>query len=279
MKPAKELIMFQGNKIRRVKHNKEWHFSVIDIISILTESPTPRRYWSDLKANLKKEGFEMYGNIVQLKLQSSDRKRYSTDCINTQNAFRLIQSIPSKKVEPFKRWLAQIGQDRIKEAENPALMYERMKDMYRIRGYPEEWIDKRIRSIQVRQELTDEWHKRGVEDQKYGILTNEIMKAAFGLTTKEYKEHKGLGGQSLRDHMDTMELVLTMLGEATTTRLTQGRNSNKFFELRKDAKDGGEITGKARTNIEKKIGQGVVSKHNYLGRKERKELAEIRAIK
>lgn len=220
------LVVFEGTKIRRKWHDEQWYFSVVDVVSILTDSSIPRRYWSDLKINLEKEGFELYDKIVQLKLPSTDGKKYETDCANTESIFRIIQSIPSKKAEPFKRWLAKVGYERMQEIEDPELAQIRMKETYKLKGYSDEWIEKRVRGIAIRDELTNEWNKRGVKSRKdYSILTSEISRAAFGLTPAEYKNLKGLKNENLRDHMDDIELILTMLGEATTTRFTRDRDS------------------------------------------------------
>src|SRR3989338_2729440 len=244
----KHLVVFQDKKIRRIWHNDEWWFSVVDVVEVLTESSNPRNYWSMLKAREAEQGIELSTNCVQLKLPSSDGKSYETDCANTQSLFRIIQSIPSPKAEPFKQWLAKVGYERVQEIENPELSMERMKEVYRLKGYSDEWIEKRTRGIAVRQELTDEWKARGIEENKdFAILTNEISKATFGKTVEEYKEHKNLSKQNLRDHMDDMELILTMLGEATTTRLTKERDSEKLPALKKDAKDGGDVAGATRT--------------------------------
>ena len=200
----------------------------------MIDSSIPRRYWSDLKIKLKNEGFELYEKIVQLKLLSADGKFYETDCANTETIFRLIQSIPSPKAEPFKLWLAKVGYDRVKEIENPELAQKRMKELYKAKGYSDEWIEKRVRGISIRDELTDEWDKRGVKtDQGYSILTAEISKATFGMTPSEYQKFKGLKRENLRDHMDDLELILTMLGEATTTRFPRDRDSKEFPTLKK----------------------------------------------
>ena len=265
------LAVFEGKKIRKVWHNNEWWFSVVDIVVVLTGSSVPRRYWSDLKTKLKDEGFKMYDKIVQLKLQSTDGKRYATDCANTELAFRLIQSIPSKKAEPFKLWLAKVGYERVREIENPELAQKRMKELYKQKGYSEVWIEKRLRGIAVRDELTDEWGKRGAKGSEFAILTSEISKATFGFNPKEYKDLKGLQKENLRDHMDDMELILTMLGEATTTRLTQNRDSQEFPSLKEDAKDGGDVAGATRRDIEQKLGKKVVSSENYLHEVESKK--------
>jgi len=258
------LVVFQGKNIRRIWHKNEWFFSVVDAVAVLTDSPTPRQYWGKVKDREFKQ-LELSPIWVQLKLKAADGKYYETDCANTEDMFRIIQSIPSKKAEPFKRWLAKVGYERVQEIENPELAQERMKQIYEQKGYSKQWIDKRLRGIAVRQDLTDEWEKRGVKtDKGYSILTAEISKATFGLTPSEYKELKGLEKQNLRDHMDDIELILTMLGEATTTRFTRDRDSIKFHKLKKDAKDGGEVAGNTRKNIEKKLGKSVISKNNYL---------------
>ncbi|MFA5382997.1 MAG: phage antirepressor protein, partial [Candidatus Micrarchaeia archaeon] len=241
-------------------------------VEVLTESTIPKRYWSDLKSKLKEEGFEVYDFIVQLKLLSSDGKKYTTDCANTKFMFRIIQSIPSKKAEPFKRWLAKVGYERIQEIENPELAQERMKQTYKLKGYSDNWIEKRVRGIAIRQELTDEWDKRDVKTKReYAILTAEISKATFDLTPNEYKEHKGLENENLRDHMDDLELILTMLGESTTTRFTRERDTKGFIKLKKDAKEGGDVAGKTRKDIEKRLGKSIVSKENYLNIPEKRK--------
>ncbi|RKY40206.1 MAG: phage antirepressor protein [Candidatus Makaraimicrobium thalassicum] len=258
------LVVFQGKQIRRTWHDNQWYFSVVDVISVLTDSPTPRQYWGKVKDRAFKK-LELSPVWVQLKLQSPDGKYYRTDCANTESLFRIIQSIPSKKAEPFKRWLAKVGYERVQEIEDPELAQKRMKEIYHLKGYSDEWIEKRVRGIAVRDELTDEWDQRGVKYEKeYAILTAEISKATFGLTPGEYKRFKGLKHQNLRDHMDDIELILTMLGEATTTRFTRDRDSQKFPELRKDAKEGGDVAGATRIDIEGKLGASVVSSDNYL---------------
>jgi len=259
------LVVFEGTKIRRVWYNNHWYFSVIDVVGILTDSSIPKRYWSDLKAKLDEEGFQLYDKIVQLKLLSADGKKYETDCANTESMFRIIQSIPSPKAEPFKLWLAKVGYERVQEIEDPELAQKRMKEIYKLKGYSEEWIEKRARGIAIRDELTDEWDKRGAKSkQDFSILTAEISRATFGLTPTEYKKLKGLKTENLRDHMDDIELILTMLGEATTTRFTRDRDSQEFPELRNDAKDGGDVAGSTRKDIEGKLGKSVVSSDNYL---------------
>jgi DNA-damage-inducible protein D len=268
MNQENALVVFQGNNIRRIFHNNKWYFSIIDIVGILTESSIPKRYWSDLKKKLKEEGFEMYENIVQLKFVAQDCKHYSTDCANTESMFRIIQSVPSKKAEPFKRWLAKVGKERIDEIENPELGQDRIKEYYELKGYPKDWIDKRLRGIAIRQELTDEWKNRDVnEDKEFAILTNEISKATFGKTVKEYKKFKSLKrpNQNIRDHMTDWELILNMFGEKATTDITKKEDSQGFSECKTSAKKGGNIAKRARKDLEKNIGKSIVSKNNFLG--------------
>ena len=265
MEKASLLVVFQDKKIRRIQQNGEWYFSIIDVIEILTGSSIPRRYWSDLKLKLKGEGFELYEKIVQLKLVSSDGKRYETDCANTATLLRLIQSIPSPKAEPFKLWLAQVGYERIQEIENPELAQKRMKEIYKAKGYSDDWIEKRIRGIAIRQELTDEWKKRGVdENREYAILTNEISKATFGKTVDEYKKLKQLKRENLRDHMNDLELIFSMLGERVSTEITRKEDAQGFVRNKDAAKRGGRVAGNARKETEKELGRTIVSDENYL---------------
>ena len=260
--------LFESKQVRSVwnKDEQKWYFSVIDVIEILTESNNPRRYWSDLKIKLQKEGFtQLYEIIVQLKLESADGKKYATDCADSKNLLRIIQSIPSPRAEPFKLWLAQVGSDRLDEIENPELATQRTRELYKLKGYPEDWIEKRMRSIAIREELTGEWKARGVKEQKeYAILTAEISKAAFGLTPAQYKKVKGLKSQNLRDHMNDLELIFSMLGEASTTAIVKTRNPKGFVENKIVAKQGGSVAGKARIDLEKKTGKKIVSAENYL---------------
>ncbi len=261
-----KLAIFQGKTIRKTWHNNEWWFSIVDIVESLTESNNPRNYWNMIKIREKElSGSELNTFCVQLKLKSKDNKKYLTDCVNTEGAFRIIQSIPSKKAEPFKLWLAKVGYERVKEIENPEIAQERMKELYEKKGYSKQWVDKRLRGIAIRQDLTDEWKNRGLEKESdFAILTSEISKATFDMTPKEYKKYKNLTTQNLRDHMDDIELVLTMLGEATTTRITQTRNSKEFKELKTYSKDGGKIAGETRKNIENKINKSIINKNNFL---------------
>ncbi len=270
----KKIALFEGEKVRKQFYNNEWWFSIIDVISILTDSDRPRKYWNDLKKKLIDEGYiQVSEKIGQLKMEAIDGKMRHTDCSNTETLFRIIQSIPSKKVEPLKRWLAQVGKERIDEIENPELAQERMKVTYEKKGYPKNWIDKRLRGMAVRQDLTDEWKNRGVQKNiDYAILTNEIMQGTFDMNVDEYKKFKNLERENLRDHMTDLELILTMLGEATTTKLTKGRDSQGFEELQKNAQDGGKIAGKTRKDIELESGEKVASNENYLEIENKKKI-------
>jgi len=270
--PIKDIIettkiaLFKGRQIRKIFYQNEWWFSVVDVIEALTETERPRKYWSDLKKKLIAEGYsELSENIGQLKLPSADGKFYETDCANTESIFRLIQSIPSPKAEPFKRWLAKVGYERVQEIENPELAVKRTRMLYKLKGYSEDWIEKRMRGIAIREELTDEWQKRGAKEQKeYEILTAEISKATFGVTPSEYKKLKGLKRENLRDHMDDFELIFNMLGERSTTEIHRAEDSKGVPKLRADAKAGGDIAGGARKKLEKRLGRSVVSKRNFL---------------
>lgn len=268
-KSVNRLVVFEDKKIRRIFHNGEWYFSIIDIVEVLTGSPNPRRYWSNLKIQLAdSEGFiQLYSKTVQLKLESSDGKKYETDTANTETVFRIIQSIPSTKAEPFKRWLAQVGYERIQEIEDPELATKRTRAIYKAKGYSDEWIEKRMRGIAIREELTDEWDKRGIKLQReYAILTAEISKATFGMTPSEYKEHKGLQRENLRDHMTDLELIFSMLGEASTKEIAVNRDAQGFDENKNAAKIGGKIAKNARLELEQESGKPVISHENYLGR-------------
>lgn len=271
-----KLVVFKGKNIRRSLHNNEWHFSVIDVVAALTDSDNPRRYWSDLKRKLlEEEGFsEVYEKIVQLKLEAPDGKKYETDTANAETLFRVIQSIPSPKAEPFKRWLAKVGYERVQEIEDPELATKRTRALYKAKGYPDDWIEKRMRGIAIREELTDEWKNRGIkEDRDFSILTAEISKATFGMTPSEYKEHKGLQRENLRDHMNDLELIFSMLGEAATTEITRNKDAQGFDENKGTAQRGGKIAGDARQKLEIESGRQVVSKENYLSeRPQRKQL-------
>jgi len=273
MEEDKSLVVFEDKKIRRVLHNKEWYYSVIDVVQVLTESVNAIDYWYRLKKRELDHGVELSTFCRQLKLPSSDGKFYTTDCANTEFLFRIIQSIPSRKAEPFKRWLAKVGYQRVQEIENPELAQKRMKEIYREKGYSEDWIEKRVRGIIIRDELTDEWNKRGVKSQReYAILTAEISKATFDMTPKEYKEFKGLKKENLRDHMNDLELIFSMLGERVSTEITRNKDTQGFDENRKAAKEGGEVAGNARKDAEKRIGKPVTTNENYLTQNEKNKL-------
>jgi DNA-damage-inducible protein D len=264
----KSIVLFKEKEIRRTWHNEEWWFSIVDVVSVLTESPNPRKYWSVLKTRLKKEDAQLTTICSQLKMISTDGKMYKTDSANTEGLLRIIQSIPSPKAEPFKAWLARVGYERIQEIENPELAQERMKELYEQKGYPKDWIEKRLRGIAIRQGLTEEWNERGITEEKdYAILTAEISKATFGMTPSEYKNFKNLPEKSkvnLRDNMTDLELIFTMLGERVTTEISK-QEKPETFEGNKDvAKRGGNVAGNARKETEKELGRSVVSKENYL---------------
>ncbi len=268
-----EIALFKGKSIRKVLHNKEWWFSVIDVAAVLTGSPDAGAYWRKLKQRLVAEGSQVVTFCHGLKLEASDGKKYKTDCADTEGMLRIIQSIPSPKAEPLKRWLAKTGYERIQEIENPELATKRTRVLYKLKGYSDEWIEKRMRGIAIREELTDEWHNRGAEEEKdYEILTAEISKATFGIIPSKHKKIKGLKRQNLRDHMNDFELIFTMLGERATTEITRNENSQGVPKLKVDAKAGGSIAGNARKELEKKLGRPVVSKENYLGLVQKKRI-------
>lgn len=263
------IVIFKEQTIRRTWHNEEWWFSVVDICAALTGSADAGAYWRKLKQRLNEEGSEVVTICHGLKLPAADGKKYVTDCANTESILRLIQSIPSPKAEPFKRWLAKVGYERIQEIEDPALAQERMKQLYEQKGYPKEWIDKRLRGMAIRQNLTDEWKERGITSQTdYAILTAEISKATFGMTPSEYKQHKNLPQKSnanLRDHMTDLELIFTMLGEKVTTEISKQEQPAGMPENKKVAQRGGKVAGNARKETEKELGKSVISQGNYLG--------------
>ena len=264
-----KIALFKDKKIRKILHENEWWFSVTDVIFALTDSTDPRDYWYRMKIRVKEEdGFEPSTICRQLKLLAEDGKMRSTDCSDTEGIFRIIQSIPSPKAEPFKRWLAKVGFERVQEIENPELATKRTRVLYKLKGYSPDWIEKRMRGIAIREELTDEWQKRGAKEKKdYEILTSEISKATFGVTPNEYKKLKGLKRENLRDHMDDFELIFTMLGERSTTEIHRNENSKGVPKLKKDAKAGGKIAGGARKQLEKRLGRSIVSKTNHLSKK------------
>ena len=249
----------------------------MDVVAVLTDSNNPRVYWNAMKARVKSDdGLQLSTICRQLKLEASDGKKYETDCANTEGMFRIVQSIPSPKAEPLKRWLAKVGYERIQEIENPELGMRRTKSLYEKKGYPKDWIEKRLRGIAVRQKLTDEWDTRGAEkDLEYAILTNEIMQGAFEMDVDNYKKHKGLKRENLRDHMTDLELIITMLGEAATTKITQDRDSQGMPKLQRDAKDGGAVAGRTRKDIEHQSGAKVISRENFLIQEKKKQLRKL----
>lgn len=261
-----DLSFFENRKIRKVVYNGEWYYSIIDIIEILTETPRPRKYWDDLKRKLEKEqgNFELSEKIGRLKMLAQDGKMRLTDCANRETVFRLIQSIPSPNAEPFKLWFARLAEERIQEINDPSLAIERAKKTYLKKGYTEEWVKTRLRSIDTRNELTDEWKNRGAKVNDYAILTDEISKGTFGITTQKHKDIKGLDKQNLRDNMSNLELALITLAEATTTEIHKTNDSQGVKELKKDAKQGGNIASVTRKNIEKTIKKPVITSENAI---------------
>ncbi|MFH1244191.1 MAG: Bro-N domain-containing protein [bacterium] len=263
-----KIAIFEGKQIRRVLFQDQWWFSVVDIVQILTGSLdyiTARKYWNKLAQRLRDEGSEVVTFCHQLKLKSSDGKKYLTDCANTEGILRIVQSIPSPKAEPLKRWLAKVGYERIQEIENPELAQERMKKLYEQKGYSQNWIDKRLRGIAIRQNLTDEWKERGIHsDQDYAILTAEISKATFGITPSEYKELKKLKRENLRDHMTDLELIFTMLGERVTTEISAQEKPVDFDKSKQVARRGGDVAGQARKHTEAELGHTIITRTNYL---------------
>jgi hypothetical protein len=273
--------LFESKHIRSVWDEKEqrWYFSIIDVVLALTESPDPKDYWYRIKKREKISGVELSTICRQLKLEAPDGKLRATDCANTEGLLRIIQSIPSPKAEPFKLWLARVGYERLEEIENPELAAQRMRELYKAKGYSDEWIEKRVRGIAIRDELTNEWKKRGVKEQlEYAILTAEISRATFGMTPAEYKEFKALDKQrdNLRDHMTDLELIFTMLGEASTTEIARNRDAQGFDRNKDAAVEGGTVAGNARQELERKSGRRVSSRENY---KEIPEAVKKRQIK
>ena len=263
-----KIVVFQDKQIRRVWVDDDWYFSIVDIVGVLTGSPEPRKYWNKVKT---REFTDLQLSPIwrQLKLPAADGKQYRTDCATTQAMFRIIQSIPSPKAEPFKQWLAQVGYERVQEIENPELAQERMKAIYEAKGYPKDWIDKRLRGIAIRQNLADEWKERGIrEERDFAILTAEIARATFGVTPSEHRAIKRLTkkGQNLRDHMTDLELIFTMLGERVTTEISQQEKPDTFAESKQVARRGGNVAGVARRETERELGHSVVSGQNFLDR-------------
>ena len=271
-----KLALFKGKQIRKTLFQNEWWFSVTDAVEALTNSVDARDYWYRMKIRVKdEENTELSTFCRQLKLESSDGKKYETDCANTEGMFRIIQSIPSSKAEPFKRWLAKVGYERVQEIENPELATKRTRMIYKLKGYPDNWIEKRMRGIEIRETLTDEWQKHGVKEKKeFEILTAEIADATFGLKPNKHKKMKGLKRENLRDHMNDLELIFSMLGEAATTEITKTEHPQGFENNKKVAKRGGGVAGLARKKMEIETGKKVVTKDNYLplvGRRNRIE--------
>lgn len=270
-----KIALFKGKKIRKTIYKNEWWFSVVDICEVLTDSTDAGAYWRKLKQRLKEEKSEVVTFCHGLKLAAADGKKYETDCANTEGIFRIIQSIPSPKAEPFKRWLAKVGYERVQEIENPELATKRTRTLYKLKGYSDNWIEKRMRGIAIREELTDEWQKRGAKEQKdYEILTAEISKATFEMTPKDYKKFKRLKRENLRDHMDDFELIFTMLGERSTTEIHRNEDSKGMIKLKEDAEIGGKIAGNAKKELEKKLGRSITTKENYLKNPESKKLLD-----
>ncbi|MFH1387677.1 MAG: Bro-N domain-containing protein [bacterium] len=261
------IAIFRGKEIRKTIYNKEWWFSVADIIEVLTDSTDPKQYIKKMRQR-DKELDSYWGTIcTPLELMAPDGKKRETNCANTEGVFRIIQSIPSPKAEPFKRWLAKVGYERIQEIEDPELATKRTKALYKAQGYPDSWIEKRMRGIAIREELTDEWNDRGVkEEREYAILTAEISKAAFGMTPSQYKKFKGLKRENLRDHMNDLELIFSMLGEAATTEITREKDAKGFHENKDAAQRGGKIAGDAREKLEKETKKRIPVKDNYLAK-------------
>ena len=261
-----QIIVFGAKQIRRAWVDDQWYFSVIDIVGALTDSTSPPKYWDAMKRREQESsGVDLSTFCRKVRLPGADGKMYASDAVNTESAFRIIQSIPSPKAEPFKRWLAEVGYQRVQEIENPELAQKRMRELYQRKGYPDDWIDKRVRGIAVRDELTGEWQKRGVQEQKdFAILTGEISKATFGLTPADYKKLKGLERENLRDHMTDLELIFSMLGEAATTEIARNTDAQGFAKNKRAAREGGTVAGNARRQLEAKSGRKVITRGNYL---------------
>jgi prophage antirepressor-like protein len=262
--PERRIALFQRKQVRRTIHNNEWWFVIADVVAALTDSADPQGYTKDMRRR-DPELSKGWGQIATPLLIETAGGPQKLNCANTEGLFRLIQSIPSPKAEPFKRWLAKVGYERIQEIEDPELATKRTRALYKAKGYSDNWIEKRMRSIAIRDELTAEWKKRGVKEQReYAILTADISLAAFGLTPAEYARHKKLDRQNLRDHMSDLELIFSMLGEASTTEIARSRDTRGFPENRRAAREGGSVAGHARKELEKKTGRKVVTSENYL---------------
>ena len=265
MKKDNSIVLFKQKQVRRYwnEKNELWYFSIVDIIEVLTENKRPRKYWSDLKTKLKEEGSELSEKIGQLKMLAQDGKMRATDVLDTENLLRLIQSIPSPKAEPFKLWLAKVGYERIEETEDPEIAFERAMKTYLQKGYSKEWVNQRLKSIEIRNELTNEWQERGMkEGLEYAILTDEITKAWAGKSVKQYKKFKGLKKQNLRDNMTNLELVLNMLSEVSTTEISKKLQPQGLDENKKVARKGGNAAKQARIEIEKQTGENIISSQN-----------------
>jgi len=273
-KKSKKIAIFEEKEVRRVWHNEQWYFVIVDVVSILTNSVQPEGYIKDMRRR-DEELSKGWGQIATPLGIDTKGGKQKINCANLEGIFRIIQSIPSPKAEPFKRWLAKVGKERIEEIANPELAVNRAKEIYDKKGYPKEWVDKRMRGIAVRNTLTDEWKERGVSKSfEYAILTDEIYKATFDKSAKEYMDYKNLdrkAGDNLRDHMGDIELILTMLGEATTTKITIGENSRGLDKLKKDAYIGGSVAGRTRKDIEIQTGKKVISRDNFKNQKFLKE--------
>ena len=257
--------LFEDRQVRSHwdAEQEKWYFSIVDVVAILTDSPNPRKYWSVLKTRLKKEGSELATNCSQLKMQSADGKYYKTDVADTEQLLRLIQSVPSPKAEPFKQWLAKVGSQRLDQIQDPELSIQQALQDYRNLGYSDDWINQRLKSIEIRKELTDEWQRTGITDNKeFGILTNILTKTWSGKSVKEYKEYKGLKKQNLRDNMTSTELILNMLAEASTKDISQANNPKTFNQSKTIAKQGGNVAKVARMELEKQTGKSVISSDN-----------------
>lgn len=259
-----DISLYRQQEIRKILHNGEWYFSVVDTVGIISQSKEPRNYWTDLKRKLISEGFQLHEIIVQLKLPSKDSKSYTTDCANVEGIFRILQSIPSKKAEPFKKWLAKVGYERILETINPEIAVKRSVTNWKLQGRSDNWIKKRLQTMAVRNSLTDEWKNRGIIDKEYGILTNTIHQGTFGISTEEHKNIKGLKNHNLRDHMGDTELILTMLGESATKDIAIATDAQGFQENKQSAEQGGKIAGNTRKQIEEATKRSVVTKNNFL---------------
>ena len=267
-----KIAIFKGRRIRKTLHNNEWWFVVVDVVAALTDSSQPEGYLKDMRRR-DPELAKGWGQIATPLLVETEGGKQKMNCANTEGIFRVIQSIPSPKAEPFKRWLAKVGYERVQEIENPELAAKRTRMLYKLKGYSDDWIEKRMRGIAIREELTDEWQNRGAKEEKdYEILTAEISKAAFGITPSQYKELKGLNRENLWDHMNDLELIFTMLGERSTTEIHRTEDSKGVLKLKSDAKAGGNIAGNARKALEKRLKRPVVSEHNYLKERESEKI-------